>query len=68
MPEQTSRPENLYVAVLQSMKKEGFCCITTADIADVHSKLKQGFGAQDQAGQVIAQHLLAYLRATNLSG
>lgn len=67
MPERQGRREKVYAAVVESMKQEGFCGVTPADVADAHNKLKQsvGFGAPDQAGQSMIRLLLEHLQAMN---
>jgi len=63
MPEDKDGLEKLYAEVIESVREDGFLGVTTADVAEVHDKLKAGSSANGLVGRAIARHLRDYINA-----
>ena len=68
MAEQENNLEQVYADVVRKVREDGFSSITTADVADVHEKIKMGLSPNGLIGWAIARHLRECLNAKNIGG
>jgi len=66
MTEEQDKLEQLYAAVIRSVKNDGYTTPTAPDVAEVHSSLKTGSSPSGQVAWAIACHLREHLPARNL--